>query len=75
AIGNPLALKDAGNTVMVIAGGVILSWLITRRHDAARGAWNAIALSESLDRTLRRWSPAGLCLLLLAVVFGATLRS
>jgi formate hydrogenlyase subunit 3/multisubunit Na+/H+ antiporter MnhD subunit len=75
AVGNPLALKDIGNTVLVIVGGVILSLLLARRHDAAHGAWNAVALSEALDRTLRRWSPAGLCLLLLAVAFGAALRA
>jgi hypothetical protein len=58
---------------MVIVGGVVLSLLLARRHDAARAAWNAAALCERLDRTLRRWSPASLCLLLVAVGFGAAL--
>ena len=70
---NPLALSELANTAMVIVGGVILSLLLTRRHDAARAAWNAVAFCERLDRTLRQWSPAGLCLLLVAVALGAAL--
>jgi formate hydrogenlyase subunit 3/multisubunit Na+/H+ antiporter MnhD subunit len=73
AIGNPLSLKELGNTAMVIGGGVILSLVLARRFDAARAGWNAVALCAALDRTLRRWSPAGLCLLLLAVAFGAAM--
>ena len=70
---NPLALSELANTAMVIVGGVILSLLLTRRHDAVRAAWNAVAFCERLDRTLRQWSPAGLCLLLVAVALGAAL--
>jgi hypothetical protein len=70
---SPLALPELANTAMVIVGGVVLSLLLARRHDAARAAWNAVALCERLDRSLRRWSPASLCLLLVAVAFGAAL--
>ena len=70
---NPLAPSELANTAMVIVGGAILSLLLARRHDAVRAAWNAVALFERLDRTLRRWSPARLCLVLVAVAFGAAL--
>lgn len=68
---SPLALSEIGNTAMVIAGGIVLSVVLARRLDGAPAAWNGIALAERLDVTLRRWSPAGLCLLLVAVAFGA----
>lgn len=70
---NPLAMAELANSVMVIGGGIALSLLLARRHDAVRAAWNAVALSERLDVTLRRWSPAGFCLLLAAVAFAAAL--
>jgi NADH:ubiquinone oxidoreductase subunit 5 (subunit L)/multisubunit Na+/H+ antiporter MnhA subunit len=70
---NPLAPKELASSVMVIGGGIILSLVLSRRHDGARASWNAIALGERLDITLRRWSPAGFCLLLVAVAFGAAL--
>ena len=70
---NPLAMSELANSVMVIGGGIALSLLLARRHDAVRAAWNAVALSERLDVTLRRWSPAGFCLLLAAVAFAAAL--
>ena len=70
---NPLAPSELANTAMVIVGGAILSLLLARRHDAVRAAWYAVAPFERLDRTLRRWSPACLCLVLVAVAFGALL--
>jgi hypothetical protein len=70
---NPLAPSELANTAMVLVGGAILSLLLARRHDAVRAAWNAVALFERLDQTLRRWSPACLCLVLVAVAFGAAL--
>ncbi len=70
---NPLALSELANTAMVIVGGAILSLLLARRQDAVPAAWNAVALCERLDRSLRRWSPASLCLLLVVVAFGAAL--
>jgi formate hydrogenlyase subunit 3/multisubunit Na+/H+ antiporter MnhD subunit len=70
---NPLSFKELATSVMVVGGGIVLSLVLARRDDAPRASWNAMALGERLDITLRRWSPAGFCLLLVAVAFGAAL--
>ena len=70
---NPLAFTELLNAAVVIGGGVVLAFLLARRNDGLRAPWNGVALAERLDVTLRRWSPAGFCLLASAVAFGAAI--
>jgi formate hydrogenlyase subunit 3/multisubunit Na+/H+ antiporter MnhD subunit len=67
AIGNPLSIDELGNTLMVVTGGMALAVFVSRPDLRALASW------ETLDRALRRWSPATVFLLALIVGFGAAL--
>lgn len=65
-IKNPLALKEIGNTLLVLAVGALFAW------GFAPGAVFASLGKgfERLDAWLRRWTSASLAMLSLAALFG-----
>jgi NADH:ubiquinone oxidoreductase subunit 5 (subunit L)/multisubunit Na+/H+ antiporter MnhA subunit len=78
-ISNPLAPRELGTTALVILGGALLAFGLSRRpllggdeHDGpARRATVAAGTGfELADAFLRRWPSASLALLALAALFG-----
>jgi hypothetical protein len=76
-ISNPLSPKDLGNTLMVLAVGMLLAWGLARRPlfsatgGALRGATQALARGfEQGDHFIRRWPAAMAAMLGIAAAFG-----
>ena len=78
-ISNPLAPKELGSTLLVVLGGALLAFGLSRRpllgggeHDGpVRRATVAAGTGfEHADAFLRRWPSASLALMLLAALFG-----
>ena len=78
-ISNPLAPKELGSTLLVVLGGALLAFGLSRRpllgSAATDGPLRRVTLAagagfENADAFLRRWASAGLSLLLLAALFG-----
>jgi formate hydrogenlyase subunit 3/multisubunit Na+/H+ antiporter MnhD subunit len=86
-LGNPLALKELGWTLLTVAGGTVLAltlarhppWRLTGVLAAARVPRRALlavgGMLERIDTTLRYWPVAGLSLLVTAILFGLALRA
>jgi NADH:ubiquinone oxidoreductase subunit 5 (subunit L)/multisubunit Na+/H+ antiporter MnhA subunit len=86
-LGNPLAPKELGATLVTVAIGSVLALTLARRlpglpagmlafANPARRAMLAIGgVLERIDTILRQWAVAGLSLLILALVFGMTMRA
>jgi multicomponent Na+:H+ antiporter subunit D len=84
-LGNPLAPKEMGATLVTVAVGSLLALVLALRIPAFPAAMLALASPvrrtlgpvgsglESLDAVLRRWSVAGLSLLALVFLFGAAM--
>jgi formate hydrogenlyase subunit 3/multisubunit Na+/H+ antiporter MnhD subunit len=78
-ISNPLAPKELGTTALVVMGGALLAFGLSRRPLLGGGEHNgpvrratvaAGTVFEHADAFLRRWPSASLALLLLAALFG-----
>ncbi len=81
-LGNPLAPKELGATLMTIAGGTVLALLFASPLPPLPAALSAVAsrsrrvtlplgaVLEGIDALLRRWAVAGVSLLLVALAFG-----
>jgi NADH:ubiquinone oxidoreductase subunit 5 (subunit L)/multisubunit Na+/H+ antiporter MnhA subunit len=83
-ISNPLAPRELGTTALVVMGGALLAFGLSRRSllgGAGHGGpvrRTALALGagfEHADAFLRRWPSAGLALLVLAALFGSLMLS
>ena len=86
-LGNPLAPKEIGWTLITLAGGSVLALTLSRHlpelpagllavANPARSAMLAVGGSlERVDLGLRQWSVAGLSLLLLSLLFGLAMRA
>jgi formate hydrogenlyase subunit 3/multisubunit Na+/H+ antiporter MnhD subunit len=81
-ISNPLAPKELGTTALVVLGGALLAFALSRRpllggagHDGpVRRAIVAAGTGfEHTDTFLRRWPSASLAMLVLAALFGGLL--
>jgi len=86
-LGNPLALKEIGWTLVTVAGGSVLAFTLARRIPGISAGLLAVVsparramvtVGEGLvriDSVLRQWVVAGLSLLTLALLFGAAMRA
>ena len=85
-LGNPLAPKEIGWTLVTVIGGSVLALTLARRLPAPpaglladaspvrRATLAAGGILERIDTVLRRWPVAGLSMLVLALLFGALMR-
>ena len=76
-----LSLKELGTTLLVVAGGAVLAWGVGRPvSDATGGILRAAMFSvgaafERVDGLLRRWTVAGILVLMLTLFFGVAMRA
>jgi multicomponent Na+:H+ antiporter subunit D len=80
-ISNPLALKELGPTLLVVAGGIVLALGLARRppFGDADAAWRRPVRAlgtgfEMADNVLRRWPVAALSVVALVAAFGGLLK-
>jgi hypothetical protein len=81
-LGNPIAPKEIGWTLVTVIGGSVLALTLARRlpalptglladaNPARRAMLAAGGVLERIDTVLRRWPVAGLSMLVLALLFG-----
>jgi formate hydrogenlyase subunit 3/multisubunit Na+/H+ antiporter MnhD subunit len=81
-ISNPFAPAELMSLLLVFAGGGVLAWALGARAPSSagpgsvrRGALAVASVFVRTDNVLRYWPVAGLSLLIVALLFGAALRS
>ncbi len=86
-LGNPLAPKELGWTLVTLAGGSLLALMLARQPPALAAGMRALVLPprramlaiggilERVDGVLRQWAVAGLSLLVLVFLFGMAMRA
>jgi len=80
-LANPLAPKELGTTLLVVAGGAAVAWGVGRPlPGATRGILRAAMFGVGvafgrLDALLRRWAVAGISVLMLTLLFGVAMRA
>jgi formate hydrogenlyase subunit 3/multisubunit Na+/H+ antiporter MnhD subunit len=86
-LGNPIAPKEIGWTLVTVIGGSVLALTLARRlpalptglladaNPARRATLAAGGVLERIDTVLRRWPVAGLSMLVLALLFGVLMAT
>jgi hypothetical protein len=86
-LGNPIAPKEIGWTLVTVIGGGVLALTFARRvpvlstavladtSPARRATLAAGGVLERIDTVLRRWPVAGLSMLVLALLFGVLMAT
>ena len=86
-LGNPIAPKEIGWTLVTVIGGGVLALMLARRlpvrstrgladaSPARRATLAAGGVLERIDTVLRHWPVAGLSMLVLALLFGALMAT
>jgi len=80
-LANPLSPKEVGTTLLIVAGGAALTWGVSLPLPGATGGilraamYDVGAAFERADSFLRRWTVAGISVLMLTLLFGVAMRT
>ena len=80
-LANPLSPKELGTTLLIVASGATLAWGVGLPLPGATGGilraamYDAGAAFERADGFLRRWTVAGISVLMLTLLFGVAMRA
>ncbi len=80
-LANPLSPKELGTTLLIVASGATLAWGVGLPLPGATGGilraamYDVGAAFERADGFLRRWTVAGISVLMLTLLFGVAMRT